>query len=138
MTKSLALATAALLTLGASSALAQSISPSTAVNPAQPAPATAPQDPARGTTDDATMPAASATASGANASVTAGMAVMDNTGLTIGQVTEVKADAAGKKTATIKMGADTFAVETDRLAVMGKNAQVNATQAEIKTMLGKK
>lgn len=136
MTNSLALATAALLALGAAPALAQSTSPSTAVNPATPAPAAAPQDPARNTTGEATTP--SAAASGANASVTAGMAVMDNTGLTIGQVTEVKADAAGKKTATIKMGADTFAVKTDRLAVMGKNAQVNATQAEIKTMLGKK
>lgn len=129
MNRSLTFTAAALLALSAAPAIAQTPTATTTppageVNPpAVAAPSTA---------------APSAAASGANASVTAGMAVMDNTGLTIGQITEVKAGAAGKQTATIKMGADTFAVETDRLSVMGRNAQVNATQAEIKTMLGKK
>lgn len=155
MTKSLALATAALSILGAAPALAQSTAPSTAVNPPRATPATPatpgstmtpatpamPATPSPSSTHDATMPAAgaaSASASGANASVTTGMAVTDNTGLTIGQITEVNTDPTGKKTATIKMGAETFALDTASLAVTGKSAQVNATQAEIRTMLGKK
>jgi hypothetical protein len=66
------------------------------------------------------------------------MDVKDSTGATIGKVTEVKTGADGKKTATIKMGADTFAVDTSSLAVASGAATVNASQAEIKTMLGKK
>ena len=63
------------------------------------------------------------------------MAVKDNTGATIGSVADVKTGADGKKTATIKMGADTFAVDTASLAITGDAATVNASQAEINKML---
>jgi hypothetical protein len=72
-----------------------------------------------------------------SATVSAGMNVKDSTGATIGQVTDVKADASGQQTATISMGADTFAVGTSSLAVQGGDAVVNATQAEIQQMLKK-
>ena len=65
------------------------------------------------------------------------MDVKDNTGATIGKVTEIKTGADGKKTATIKMGADTFAVDTSSLAVASGAATVNASQDEIKKMLKK-
>jgi hypothetical protein len=64
--------------------------------------------------------------------------VKDKTGANIGQVTDVKADASGKQVATIKMGADTFAVDTAALAVDNGAAMINATQAELKAMLPKK
>jgi hypothetical protein len=70
--------------------------------------------------------------------VTAGLPVKDKTGANIGQVTEVKADASGKQVATIRMGADTFAVDTSALAVDNGAAMINATQAELKAMLPKK
>jgi hypothetical protein len=70
--------------------------------------------------------------------VTAGLPVKDKTGASIGQVTEVKADASGKQVATIRMGADTFAVDTSALAVDNGAAMINATQAELKSMLPKK
>ncbi len=67
--------------------------------------------------------------------VTTGMSVKDNTGAVIGAITEVKTDAAGRKTATIRMGADTFAVETSALAIVDGAATVNSTHAEIKAMM---
>jgi hypothetical protein len=66
------------------------------------------------------------------------MAVKDNTGATIGSIADVKTGADGKKTATIKMGTDTFAVDTSSLAVNSGAATVNASQDEIKSMLKKK
>lgn len=91
-------------------------------------------------TEAATPPAAAS--KGADASATAatlavGASVKDKTGATIGTVTEVKPDAAGKQVATIKMGADSFAVETDKLSVADGSATINATQAELKSMLKK-
>lgn len=73
----------------------------------------------------------------AGATVTAGLPVKDKSGATIGSVTEVKSDAAGNKVATIRMGADTFAVDTSALAVDHGAAVINATQAEIKSMMSK-
>jgi hypothetical protein len=61
------------------------------------------------------------------------MSVKDNTGALIGEVTEVKAGVA-----TIKMGTDTFAVDTTKLAVQDGAATINATQADIRGMLKKK
>jgi hypothetical protein len=84
----------------------------------------------------ATAPATGAVAGAA--AITAGLPVKDKTGAAIGQVTDVKADASGKQVATIKMGADTFAVDTSSLAVDNGAATINATQAEIKAMLPKK
>lgn len=83
---------------------------------------------------DAAAP--SAGAAGANASVTAGMTVKDKTGASIGQVADVKTDG-GKTMATIKMGADTFAVDAANLGVADGSATINATQAEIQQMLKK-
>jgi hypothetical protein len=80
--------------------------------------------------------APSAAAAGANASVTAGMTVKDKTGASIGQVSDVKSDG-GKTMATIKMGAETFAVDASNLGVADGSATINATQAEIQQMLKK-
>ena len=49
----------------------------------------------------------------------------------------MKPDPTGKQVATIKMGTDTFAVETDKLAIADGSATINATQAELKAMLAK-
>jgi hypothetical protein len=70
---------------------------------------------------------------GANADVSSGMSVKDNTGAVIGQVTAVKGDMA-----TIKMGVSTFTVDRSRLGVEGGAATINASQAELKKMLPKK
>ena len=93
--------------------------------------------------DEATEAAPAASSpSGADASATAatlavGATVKDKTGVSIGQVTAVKPDPAGKQVATIKTGTDTFAVETDKLAIADGSATINATQAELKAMLAK-
>lgn len=79
----------------------------------------------------------SAGPSSSTASVTAGLPVKDMNGTTIGSVTDVKTDASGNKVATIKMGADTFAVDASALAVDNGTAVINSTQAEIKSMLPK-
>ncbi len=61
------------------------------------------------------------------------MSVKDNTGALIGEVSDVKAGVA-----TIKMGADTFTVDTAKLGVADGAATINATQADIRGMLKKK
>jgi hypothetical protein len=81
--------------------------------------------------------AATGSATNTSARVSAGMTVKDSTGASIGQVTEVKPDASGQQTATIKMGTDTFAVGTSSLAVQGGSAVVNATQEELRQMMKK-
>jgi hypothetical protein len=80
--------------------------------------------------------APSAASTGTNASVSAGMTVKDKTGASIGQVADVKSDG-GKTMATIKMGADTFAVDAANLGVADGAATINATSDEIKSMLKK-
>ncbi|WP_309088176.1 hypothetical protein [Phenylobacterium sp.] len=87
-----------------------------------------------GASTDAAAP--SAASAGANASVTAGMTVKDKTGASIGQVSDVKSEG-GKTMATIKMGAETFAVDASNLGVADGAATINATQAEIQSMLKK-
>jgi len=52
-------------------------------------------------------------------------------------VSAVKPDSAGKQVATIKMGADSFTVDTDKLAVADGSATINATADELKAMLKK-
>ncbi|MDX9999635.1 MAG: hypothetical protein RBS50_16910 [Phenylobacterium sp.] len=86
---------------------------------------------------DAAAPAAANGGSAAASEVTVGQSVKDNTGQVIGQVAEVKPEAGGKATATIKMGADVFAVDTAALAVEDGAAVINASQAEIQAMLKK-
>lgn len=150
MTQHFALAAAAILALSAAPALAQpgrsaadpasppttSATPPAGAAPSTGAPAKAPADEPADTTAGASG-AASASAAGADVAVRTGMSVKDNTGATIGQISDVKTGADGKTTATIKMGADTFAVDTASLAVSGEAATVNATQADIKKMLKK-
>lgn len=120
-----------LLASAAAAAVALCAAPALAQAPASPAPdqtATPAKDPPG---------AASAAAAGADASVTTGMTVKDNTGAAIGQVADVKTEASGKQTATIRMGADSFSVDTSRLAVQDGEATVNATAAQIRQMLKK-
>ncbi|WGU38331.1 hypothetical protein [Phenylobacterium sp. NIBR 498073] len=76
-------------------------------------------------------------ASATAATLAVGATVKDKTGANIGTVTEVKPDAAGQQVATIKMGADTFAVETSKLAIADGSATINATAAELQAMLKK-
>lgn len=81
---------------------------------------------------------AAADTSATTAALAVGLAVKDNTGATIGAITSLKPEAGGKQTATIKMGTDTFAVGSASLAVQGDAAVINASQAELKTMLAKR
>ena len=120
-----AAAAAALLTFAATPVMAQPT-----------AKATRSDEPAASAAATPDTPAPSAAGAGSDVSVVTGMSVKDKTGATIGQVSDVKTDA-GRTTATIKMGADVFAVETNRLAVADGAATINATQAEIKGMLKK-
>lgn len=89
--------------------------------------------------DTAAKPAAppASDASATAATLAAGAAVKDKTGANIGTVTEVKPDATGQQVATIKMGADTFAVETSKLQIADGSATINATADELKAMLTK-
>jgi hypothetical protein len=81
---------------------------------------------------------AAADASATASALAVGLAVKDNTGATIGSITSLKPEASGKQTATIKMGADTFAVDSASLAVQGDAAVINASQAELKSMLAQR
>lgn len=133
MTKTFAFAALAAALSFAAPALAQdpaASSPSKAppTTTSEPAgPATSSTAPSTGTSSDT-----AATAS-AGASVSTGMSVKDNTGALIGEVSDVKAGVA-----TIKMGADTFTVDTAKLGVANGSATINATAADIRGMLKKK
>lgn len=80
---------------------------------------------------------AAADTSTAASALAVGLTVKDNTGAAIGMITQLKPDASGKQVATIKMGADTFAVDGSNLAVQDGAAVVNATQAELQSMIKK-
>ncbi|MET0273454.1 MAG: hypothetical protein ABW360_10725 [Phenylobacterium sp.] len=118
---------------------AAAVSPPATTAPAEPATS----DPAPSAATPSTTPSTSATgaadaqAAGTNASVTTGMSVKDNGGAIIGEVTGVKADASGKNLATIKMGAESFSVETSKLAVTDGAATINASKDDIAKMLKK-
>jgi hypothetical protein len=88
------------------------------------APPAAPPAPATGTAADTSA-----------AALAVGLPVKDNTGAVVGEITQLKPEAGGKQTATIKMGAETFAVDTASLAVASDGATINASQAELKTMI---
>ena len=133
-----ALGTAALALSIALPAAAQSMSPMQSAPPASP-----PADAAPPASDDQSPPppaganAAPSADASATVPVTAGLPVKDNTGATIGKVTQVRPDASGKQTAVIAMGADTFAVDTAALAVQNGAAVINASQADIQGMIRK-
>lgn len=99
-------------------------------------PSTAPSEPSSASAGSYGA-GASTSSTGAAATVTAGQPVKDKNGAMIGSVTEVKTDASGNKVATIKMGADSFAVDASALAVDKGAVVINSTQAEIKSMLPK-
>jgi hypothetical protein len=112
----------------------QSASPSSSTLP--PSASGSPSQAPGGTTGpSATSPSGRDAAAnvGASPEVASGMSVKDNTGAVIGQITAVKGDMA-----TIKMGADSFTVDTSKLGVQGGAATINASQAELKKMLPKK
>jgi hypothetical protein len=84
-------------------------------------------------------PATDARSAGADASVTTGMPVRDNTGAFIGSVSGVQdAPSGGGQVATIKMGAQTFTVATNALMISGGTATINASEAQIENMIPKK
>ena len=77
-----------------------------------------------------------------NAAVTpglkVGMAVKDNTGATIGAVSDMKPDTSGsgRMFAVIKMANnDAFSVDASSLQVQGEAATINMTQAQIVSMI---
>ena len=120
-----------------------------APSPASPMPGSSPQAAPPATTSSAgasaTAPKAdtgastNTTASEAapTAPVAAGLTVKDNTGVAIGQVTDVKADASGKSMATVKMGTKSFQVPAANLAVQNGAAVINLTKAQIDAQLPK-
>ena len=116
-------------------AAAQTAGSTTEKAPAAPPAASAPADTAAPPATAST--GAAADTSAATAALAVGLTVKDNTGAAIGQITQLKPDASGKQVATIKMGADTFAVDGANLAVQDGAAVVNATQAELQSMIKK-
>ncbi|HEX5378898.1 MAG TPA: hypothetical protein VFW47_10005 [Phenylobacterium sp.] len=123
-----------ILTIGAA-ALALTVALPAA---AQSAGAMAPsaETPAAATSPAATT-GAKADASATAATLAVGLSVKDNTGATIGSITQIKPDTTGKQVATIKMGTETFAVDGANLAVQDGSAVINATQAELQGMIKK-
>jgi hypothetical protein len=141
---SLALPVAALAQAAPPAAPGQ-VNPPASTAPASTSPGVAPAPPPGSPSNmpPASPPTSSAAPSAAtagvntSATITAGLPVKDKTGASIGSIAGVKSDANGKQTATIKMGADTFAVDTAALALDNGSATINATQAEIRAMMKK-
>lgn len=130
---------AALALTTALPAFAQTMGPAGSKSPAAPPASSATATPPADTTS-AMPPASTGAATDASATTAAlavGLSVKDNTGATIGQITQLKPDASGKQVATIKMGEDTFAVDGANLAVQDGSARINATQAELQGMIKK-
>jgi hypothetical protein len=102
--------------------------PSAAPSSSTPASSTSP--------DSAAAPSAPTSGSSAAAAAfTVGEPVKDNTGATIGQISDLKNDASGQQTAVIKMGDQSFQVAANRLGSAGGAATINLTQAQISAML---
>ena len=81
-------------------------------------------------------PSSSATASAsAGGAFTVGEPVKDNTGATIGSITDLKADSTGAQTAIIKMGDKTFQVAAANLGSSNGAAVINLSQSQINDML---
>jgi hypothetical protein len=123
--------------------------PATAAPPAPATPPAATTPPASATPPAAASPsapaeqqapstsAASPSAAAAPVKLATGQTVKDNTGTTIGQITELKTDAGGHQMATIKMGTSTFAVEASKLAVQDGSATINLSQQQLNAMIPK-
>lgn len=90
----------------------------------------------------ASPPPPASTGTGADTSATTGaftvgMPVKDSTGAVIGSIASLDTDASGKQNAVIKMGADQFAVPTDKLGQGSGAATINLSQSQIQGMLHK-
>ena len=110
---------------------AQAAPPAADTSTPPPPAASAPSDSASGST--ASQPAATASAT---AQVAAGQPVKDKTGATIGEVTDVKPSPGGdKQLAVIKMGDQSFAVDTAALVVQNGSATINASKSELLAMI---
>ena len=133
MSKTLAIAALAATFGLAGAAMAQPAAQGAATPPSTMPKSSAPADPAAAPTPPSTGTRSDTAATASAGSVSTGMSVKDNTGAIIGEVSDVKAGVA-----TIKMGADTFTVDTTKLAVADGSATINATQADIRGMLKKK
>jgi 3-oxoacyl-ACP reductase-like protein len=100
-------------------------------------PAAAPATTAPSTAGAPAAGAPSAAATGVDASATVGMPVADSTGAKIGQITAIDPDSTGKNMATVKMGAQSFQMDTTGLVVQGGTATINETKAQIVQQLPK-
>lgn len=130
------------LTLAVAAAALATALPAFAEAPAKTAPAaaessTAAQQPASTEESQSAQSAgapASTTAAAATPTLSIGQPVKDKTGAVIGSISDLKSGADGQ-TATVKMGAQTFAVDAKSFVVQDGAAVVNATQAELKQMI---
>jgi len=115
-------------------AAAQAAPPPAEAAPQAPAPSAA-AAPAKAAPQSPAPIGAAANAAATTPGLAVGLAVKDNTGATIGQITDLKTDTDGKQVAVINMAGEAFSVETDRLAVQNGAAAINATQAQLKAMI---
>jgi hypothetical protein len=116
----------------------QPASPPTASEPSSPsaAPSTAPSsEPSAAPSAQGSGAPASATAqSAAPASFTVGEAVKDNTGASIGTISSLTGSGATQM-AVIKMGDQSFQVQSSKLGSADGAAEINMTKAQIAGML---
>ena len=106
---------------------------------AQESSSAATQAPSSSTATGSSAPADTGTASSTSttapaATLSVGQPVKDNTGAVIGQIAELKPGAGGQ-TATVKMGAQSFTVDAKSFAVQDGAAVINATKAELQSMI---
>ena len=76
-----------------------------------------------------------AAAPAALAELKPGLAVKDKNGAPLGEVLEVKSDAAGRQTVIIKMGENTLAVDQSSLTYDEAAAYMNATLYQLRSVL---
>ncbi len=116
--------------------------PAPSTQPSSPPAATEPSTPSTAPTDQSAAPSAqgsgapaSATAqSAAPASFTVGEAVKDNTGASIGTISSLTGSGANQM-AVIKMGDQSFQVQSSKLGSADGAAEINMTKAQIAGML---
>ena len=106
----------------------QPSTPPMASEPASPSQQSAPSAQGSG------APASATAQSSAPASYTVGESVKDNTGTAIGSITSLTG-AGASQMAVIKMGDQSFQVQTSRLGSADGAAEINMTKAQIAAML---
>ena len=110
---------------------AEPSTPPTASEPASPSQQTAPSAQGSSAPASATAPG---TQAAPPASYTVGENVKDNTGASIGSITSLTGSGASQM-AVIKMGDQSFQVQTSRLGSADGAAEINMTKAQIAAML---